>query len=88
MASRFKRRGDPGFPYVVLIWVDSVSFGKMAEEDVDRSTSRIPVISFRALLAMKFFALKDNNSRKGNDLLDRMAARWIRPSTRKGGSPS
>jgi hypothetical protein len=69
-ASRFKRRGDPGFPYVDFISVDPVSFGKMAGEDVDRSTSRIPVISFRALLAMKLFALKGNHSRKGKDLLD------------------
>ena len=42
----------------------------MAESDPESSPTQIPVISFRALLAMKLFALKDNDTRKGKDLLD------------------
>ena len=71
MASRFARRSDPSFPYIDLIWVDETTFSKMAEDDPESTQKhRIPVINFRALLAMKLFALKDQESRKGKDLLD------------------
>lgn len=71
MASRFKRRGDPGFPYIDLIWVDDSTFAKMAAPDSDaREKPHVPVINFRALLAMKLHALKDDEVRRSKDLLD------------------
>jgi len=71
MASRFARRGDLSFPFIDLIWVDDTTFSKMMDDDAQPyPQQRIPVISFRALLAMKLFALKDNDHRDGKDLLD------------------
>lgn len=71
MASRFKNRRHPAFPYVDLIWVDDVSFGKMAEPDGDGTPKPpVPTINFRSLLAMKLFALKDDEERAHKDLLD------------------
>ena len=70
MASRFQRVNDLTFPFIDLIWVDDASFTKMAERDPTNQDSRIPVINFRALLAMKLFALKDSETREGKDLLD------------------
>lgn len=71
LASRFKLRGEPGFPYIDLIWVDDVTFSRMADEDSSETGKQaVPVINFRALLAMKLFALKDNDTRQGKDLLD------------------
>jgi len=71
MASRFKNRRHAAFPYVDLIWVDDSTFGKMAEPDPGNTGKpEIPVISFRALLAMKLHALKDGASRDHKDLLD------------------
>lgn len=71
MASRFKSRKHAAFPYVDLIWVDDSSFEKMAEPDQENAGSlRVPVINFRALLAMKLHALKDGETRDHKDLLD------------------
>ena len=71
MASRFKSRKDAVFPYVDLIWVDDSTFAKMAEVDpAEVAKQRVPVINFRALLAMKLFALKDDHARQHKDLLD------------------
>ena len=71
MASRFKSRKNEVFPYIDLIWVDDATFAVMAESDsADSRTSRVPVINFRALLAMKLFALKDDQARQHKDLLD------------------
>ena len=71
MASRFKSRKDAVFPYIDLIWVDDATFAKMAEPDsVETQKSNVPVINFRALLAMKLYALKDDVVRQHKDLLD------------------
>ncbi|GAA5126951.1 nucleotidyl transferase AbiEii/AbiGii toxin family protein [Luteolibacter yonseiensis] len=71
MASRFKNRRIPVFPYIDLIWVDDSTFAKMAEADpADARKERVPVINFRALLAMKLYALKDGQTRQHKDLLD------------------
>jgi hypothetical protein len=71
MASRFRRPGDLSFPPVDLIWVDADTFARMAGRKVftGRAAS-IPVIGFEALLAMKLHALKDDDARKGKDLVD------------------
>ncbi|MDB6076470.1 MAG: hypothetical protein JWO82_217 [Akkermansiaceae bacterium] len=71
MASRFRRANDLSFPFIDLIWVDDVSFSKMAEADIERKdSSPVPVISFRALLSMKLFAMKDQEERDWKDFLD------------------
>ena len=71
MASRFKSRKDSVFPYIDLIWVDDTTFAKMAETDpAEVAKQQVPVINFRALLAMKLFALKDDHTRQHKDLLD------------------
>jgi hypothetical protein len=71
MASRFKSRRNTAFPYIDLIWVDDVTFEKMAEETPsDLQKEKVPVINFRALLAMKLYALKDDAAREHKDLLD------------------
>ena len=71
MASRFKNRKHPAFPYVDLIWVDDSSFAKMAEPDFPAAEKQaVPVINYKALLAMKLFALKDGEERDHKDLLD------------------
>jgi Nucleotidyl transferase AbiEii toxin, Type IV TA system len=71
MASRFKSRKNPAFPYIDLIWVDDLTFGKMAEDESSAlPREKVPVINFRALLAMKLYALKDDNARQHKDLLD------------------
>lgn len=71
MASRFKSRRNSVFPYIDLIWVDDSSFAIMAEPDSSETpTPEVPVINFRALLAMKLFALKDDHARDHKDLLD------------------
>jgi hypothetical protein len=71
MASRFKSRKDAVFPYIDLIWVDDATFIKMAEADpTEVHKQKVPVINFRALLAMKLFALKDDHARLHKDLLD------------------
>lgn len=71
MASRFVMLKEPSFPPVDLIWVDEVTFEKMAT--TDNRTGRhddIPVIGFESLLAMKLHALKDDAHRQGRDVLD------------------
>lgn len=71
MASRFKNRKHAAFPYVDLIWVDESSFAKMAEPDsTETQKQMVPVINFRALLAMKLHALKNDQERDHKDLLD------------------
>jgi hypothetical protein len=71
MASRFKSGKHAAFPYVDLIWVDDVSFEKMAEPDHEVAwKSVVPVINYRSLLAMKLHALKDGETRDHKDLLD------------------
>ena len=71
MASRFKNRKHAAFPYVDLIWVDESSFAKMAEPDATETQKQmVPVIHFRALLAMKLHALKNDQERDHKDLLD------------------
>ena len=71
MASRFKSRKNAVFPYIDLIWVDDATFAIMAQKDpVAISESGVPVINFRALLAMKLYALKDDEARQHKDLLD------------------
>ncbi len=71
MASRFVMLKDPTLPPVDLIWVDEVTFEKMAA--TENRTGRhgdIPVIGFESLLAMKLHALKDDAHRQGRDVLD------------------
>jgi hypothetical protein len=71
MASRFVMLKDPSLPPVDLIWVDEVTFEKMAV--TGNRTGRdadIPVIGFESLLAMKLHALKDDAHRQGRDVLD------------------
>lgn len=71
MASRFLRDGDLAFMPVDLLWVDAASFDVMAS--TANYTGRhgdIPVIGLKSLLAMKIYALKDDDSRQGKDLLD------------------
>ena len=71
MASRFKSRKNAVFPYIDLIWVDDATFERMAEKDESEDPhQRVPVINFRALLAMKLYALKDDQARQHKDLLD------------------
>lgn len=71
MASRFKNRKNAVFPYIDLIWVDDSTFEIMAQPDPEAAkTPDVPVINFRALLAMKLFALKDDQAREHKDLLD------------------
>lgn len=71
MASRFKSDKDPSIPFTDLIWVDDATFATM-KEDSTSSPSPLPVamLGFRALLAMKLFALKDGEARDHKDLLD------------------
>lgn len=71
MASRFKWRKDRSFPFVDLIWVNDESFGLMAVPDsaVHRNPG-VPLINFRAMLAMKLYALKDRATRQDKDLID------------------
>ncbi len=78
MASRFVRRDQPGFPYIDLIWVDDATIEKMMEPGQTTGLrGEIPVISFKALLAMKLHALKDGAARDHKDLLDlRMLLRY------------
>ncbi len=47
-----------------------LSFSQMAELDPTTAGSKIPVINFRALLAMKLYALKDRVARQDKDLID------------------
>lgn len=71
MASRFKSRKNAVFPFIDLIWVDDATFATMAEHDPEQiKTPDVPVVNFRALLAMKLFALKDDEAREHKDLLD------------------
>ncbi|NQW99364.1 hypothetical protein HQ447_01805, partial [bacterium] len=71
MASRFKSRKNAVFPYVDLIWVDDATFALMAEPDPAETQERqVPVINFKALLAMKLYALKNDQARQHKDLLD------------------
>lgn len=73
MASRFKNRKHPTLPFVDLIWVDDATFHRMAEPDSDLEpgqTQKFRVINFRSLLAMKLYALKDDEKRDHKDLLD------------------
>lgn len=71
MASRFKSRRNVVFPYIDLIWVDDATFAIMAAPDPSEvKTPDVPVINYRALLAMKLFALKDDQAREHKDLLD------------------
>jgi hypothetical protein len=71
MASRFRRPDQLAFPPIDLIWVDADSFARM-NVSVDRTGRNldIPVVGFEGLLAMKLHALKDDESRKGKDLMD------------------
>lgn len=71
MASRFKSRKNEVFPYIDLIWVNDATLAIMAEPDpAETKAQQVPVISFKALLAMKLFALKDDQARQHKDLLD------------------
>jgi hypothetical protein len=71
MASRFVLASSPGFPPVDLIWVDEGTFSQMgASDSMTGRHGDIPVITFRSLLAMKFYALKDDAVRQGRDMLD------------------
>lgn len=71
MASRFKSRKSAAFPFIDLIWVDDATFTVMAAPDPETTkTSEVPVVNFRTLLAMKLFALKDDQAREHKDLLD------------------
>jgi hypothetical protein len=71
MASRFKNRKHAIFPYLDLIWVDDATFEKMKEPvPAEARKQMAPVINFRALLAMKLFALKNDEERDHKDLLD------------------
>jgi len=77
LASRFIRRNQPEFPYIDIIWVDDISIEKMMEPGQNTGLqNEIPVISFRALLAMKLHSLKRDDPRD-KDLIDlRMLLRY------------
>jgi Nucleotidyl transferase AbiEii toxin, Type IV TA system len=71
MATRFLHKKHLDMAPVDLLWVSAESFAKMAT--TGQKTGRhgnIPVIDFKALLAMKIHALKDDKERKGKDVLD------------------
>lgn len=71
MATRFVHKKHIDMAPVDLLWVSVESFAKMAT--TGQKTGRhgnIPVIDFTALLAMKIHALKDDEERKGKDILD------------------
>ncbi len=71
MATRFQLKNHPDFPPIDLLWVSSETFAKMADTDQRTGTHRdIPVINLESLLAMKIYALKDQDERQGRDLLD------------------
>jgi hypothetical protein len=71
MATRFQHNKHLDLAPVDLLWVSDESFAKMAT--TGQKTGHhgdIPVIDFEALLAMKLHALKDDQNRKGKDILD------------------
>lgn len=71
MATRFQLTHNPGFIPFDLLWVDSQTFVKMAATDQRTGLhGDIPVIGLESLLAMKLYAVKDNETRHGKDLLD------------------
>jgi predicted nucleotidyltransferase component of viral defense system len=71
MATRFKHPIHLDLPPVDLIWVSEESFKIMAQDQVKTGRhGTMNVISMQTLLAMKLHALKDNENRKGKDLLD------------------
>lgn len=71
MATRFQHAKHLDLPPVDLLWVSPETFSKMRETDQKTGRHRnIPVINFESLLAMKLHALKDDEERKGKDLLD------------------
>ena len=53
-----------------MAWLHGSKIANMAEPAPGTSERNIPVINFRALLAMKLFALKDGETRKHKDLMD------------------
>lgn len=63
--------GFPTSTYLDLIWVDDATIAGMMEPGQTTGLrGEIPVISFKALLAMKLHALKDGAARDHKDLLD------------------
>lgn len=71
MASRFKHILDPSIPFTDLIWVDDKTFNAMSETATQSSPPLpVPMVGFTSLLAMKLYALKDNDERGYKDLLD------------------
>ena len=71
MASRFKHSKDPSIPFTDLIWVDDATFHTMSETATDSDPPLpVPMLGLRSLLAMKLYALKDNEKRDHKDLLD------------------
>lgn len=68
MATRFQYGRSLAFPFVDLIWVSDESFSQMIGE-IDPIMA-VRVITFESLIAMKLYALKDDEHRKGRDLRD------------------
>ena len=71
MATRFRHSRHLELVPVDLLWVNDETFAKMAATDQKTGLHEdIPVISLESLLAMKLHALKNDEERKGRDLLD------------------
>lgn len=68
MATRFQYGRDLAFPFVDLIWVNDDTFNQMRGSMDD--VMGVRVITFEGLIAMKLYALKDDEHRKGRDLRD------------------
>lgn len=68
MATRFQYGRDLAFPFVDLIWVNDDTFNQMRGSMDD--VMGVRVITFEGLIAMKLYALKDDENRKGRDLRD------------------
>ena len=71
VASRFRHESRSEFPFVDLIWVEDEVFERMARDSSSSARhSSVPVVSFRGLIAMKVFAMKDQETRQWRDFLD------------------
>ena len=71
MATRFLHPKHFDLLPVDLLWVSVETFARMSATDQRTGKhSEMPVIDFESLLAMKLYALKDDQERDGKDLLD------------------
>ena len=61
----------PTIPTIDLLWVDSDTFEQLnVGKTLGGRLGTIPVLSFNNLIALKVYALKDNEDRDGRDLMD------------------